>query len=134
MYSKWHSIISGQTSLDQTWKYNQKRRRRRRRRSNIEVISIQANEIHSMWREIFTKFSDLWDAKIEKKVHAKDNNHTRKYLRDLSICLHLRSCKDFIIFRKKYKMRQFNFLSQEQHKTLISKTTFFLFYGLGLSA
>ena len=45
--------------------------------------------------------------KIEK-THTKEKNiiitRTRQYLRGLAICLRLRSCKDFTIIKKKYKV------------------------------
>ena len=34
---------------------------------------------------------------IKKKKCAKENNHTRQYLHDSTICLHPRRCSDFTI-------------------------------------
>ena len=43
--------------------------------------------------QICTKFSDLWDVKIEKKYVPKKNNYTiRQYLYGLVISLYPRSC------------------------------------------
>ena len=51
---------------------------------------------------------------------------TRQYLRDLTICLRPRSCKDFTIIREKYKVLQYSFShsKKRQQPTLIIETTF----------
>ena len=43
----------------------------------------------------------------------------------MTICLCSRSCSDFIIFREKYKMRQYSFFSQNNSPNLNLKTMVF---------
>ena len=53
----------------------------------------------------------------KKNMRKKKNNFKRQYLRGLAICLRSQSCKDFTIYRKKYKMQQYIFLFQiKQHQ------------------
>ena len=49
---------------------------------------------------IYTKFSNMWKAELEKNYAPKKNNHTRQYLRGSAICLRPQNCKDFTIAKK----------------------------------
>ena len=61
-------------------------------------------------REFNPKFSTCEKKKIEK-THAKEKIITciRQYLRGSTICLCPRSCRDFTIIRKKYRVQQYSF-------------------------
>jgi len=74
------------------------------------------------------KFPTCKKQKIEKTQNQRKTiTRTKQYLRGSAIYLRPRSCRDFTIIRKKYKVRQYNIsVSQErqQHKTLITKKRF----------
>ena len=63
--------------------------------------------------------------KLRKYMCQRKNNHTRQYLRGLTICLRPRNCSNFTIFREKYKMRQYSFFSQNNSPNLNLKTMVF---------
>ena len=63
-----------------------------------------------------------------KQSHAQDNIYV---VRQFAICLRLRSCKDFTIIRKKYKMLLQCFSlskndNNDNNKTLITKNVFYI--------
>ena len=61
----------------------------------------------------------------ENTRQRKTITRTRQYLRDSTICLRPRSCRDFTIIREKYKCSSTMFQSlKNNNKTLITKAAF----------
>ena len=89
-------------------------------------MSSYRKEINQIEGNIYEISKSVRCKKRGKKICTKENNHTIQYLRSSTICLRLRSFRDFTIHMEKYKIRQYDFLSQKQHQTLISKTKLFL--------
>ena len=65
---------------------------------------------------IYMKFPNMWDPKNRKKKNAPKQTITQdKDLRDPVIWLYPWNCKDFTIYKEKYKIQQYNLKKNAIH-------------------
>ena len=82
----------------------------RKFRSYFQAHTIDGN-IHEIPTSIKCKNRDkIYEKKKKKKLH------TRQYLRNSAIYLRPWSCRDFTILKKKYRVWQYSFFSQNNMK------------------